>query len=115
MIKTQITTHDYNQNDVIKNISNKIKIFPFGIQKSKLKNSAKSLFTDINIAISNQPHSEVAALTMSLYEYFGKDILTIFNLLLTTQFNCSKLSLIFLNLFNPITQSLNFTINIYYY
>ena len=66
MIKTQITTHDYNQNDVIKNNSNKIKIFPFGIQKSKLKNSAKSLFTDINI-VETVEKAQIILTTKSYY------------------------------------------------
>ena len=66
LIKTQITTHDYNQNDVIKNNSNKIKIFPFGIQKSKLKNSAKSLFTDINI-VETVEKAQIILTTKSHY------------------------------------------------
>ena len=32
--------------------------------------------TDHNVSVGNQPHSEVAALAISLYEFFGKDILS---------------------------------------
>ena len=66
LIKTQITTHDYNQNDVIKNNSNRITIFPFGIQKSKLKNSAKSLFTNINI-VETVEKAQIILTTKSHY------------------------------------------------
>ena len=42
---------------------------------------------DFNISIANQPHSEVAALAICLYDHFGKTILT-------KKFNNSKLEII---------------------
>ena len=42
---------------------------------------------EYNVSVGNQPHSEVAALAVSLYEFFGKDILN-------RKFENSKLEII---------------------
>jgi tRNA (cytidine56-2'-O)-methyltransferase len=59
--------------DVISQINGKNILFIVGGEK--VPGEVYEL-VDYNISIGNQPHSEVAALSITLYEHFGKDILS---------------------------------------
>ena len=67
-----LTVYGENVSDVISKLKGKRVLFIVGGEK--VPGQIYEL-ADYNVCVGSQPHSEVAALGISLYEYFGRDIL----------------------------------------
>tara|TARA_B110000438_G_scaffold26129_1_gene24759 strand:+ start:11330 stop:12928 length:1599 start_codon:yes stop_codon:yes gene_type:complete len=66
LVNTKINIHDLEINTKEKINPKKFKIYPFGIQKTKLKNSSKTVFNNITI-VSSPEKAEVIVTTKSNY------------------------------------------------
>tara|TARA_B110000116_G_scaffold104734_1_gene91252 strand:- start:1086 stop:2288 length:1203 start_codon:yes stop_codon:yes gene_type:complete len=66
LVNTKINVHDLEINNKEKINPKKFKIYPFGIQKIKLKNSSKTVFNNI-ILVSSPEKAEVIVTTKSNY------------------------------------------------
>tara|TARA_B100001250_G_scaffold166026_1_gene142904 strand:- start:5793 stop:7391 length:1599 start_codon:yes stop_codon:yes gene_type:complete len=66
LINSNISIHDLPPEKIKKTNVKKINIFPFGIQKTKLKNSSKSIFNNINL-VSNPEKAQIILTTKSNY------------------------------------------------